>query len=60
MKALIGAWDHRPTPLLAEVAALRNRVVELERALARTEQENLALRESLREQDEIEVALSAG
>lgn len=61
MKALVGAWDHRPSPLLAELTALRTKVAELERALARSEQENSALRESLREVEvEMpEVALSA-
>lgn len=67
MKALVGAWDNRPYPLLAEITALRTRVAELERALARAEQENAALRESLRERSgdaievttEAEIALSA-
>jgi hypothetical protein len=57
MKALVGSWDNRPYRLLAEVTALRARVAELERDLARARQENLVLRESVRD-DDLEVVLS--
>ena len=62
MKALVGSWDHRPYQLLAEVAALRARVRELEEALDVAQRENAQLRGALDarlEQDaEREVSLS--
>lgn len=45
MKALVGSWDHRPYRLLAEIAALRARVGELQQALCATQEECEALRE---------------
>lgn len=51
MKAIIGSWDQRPYQLLAEITALRGRVRDLEHALARTEEENAALRARLRDQE---------
>lgn len=47
MKALVGAWDNRPYPMLAEITALRTRVVELEQALAQCQEENATLRAQL-------------
>ncbi|MDP8977191.1 MAG: hypothetical protein M3N17_01145 [Actinomycetota bacterium] len=44
MKTLVGAWDNRPYPLLAEITALRSRIAELEAALERAREENAALR----------------
>lgn len=58
MKALVGSWDHRPYRLLAEITALRSRVVELEAELERSRKENEALREALPEPDDIEVVFS--
>ncbi|MBW3601357.1 MAG: hypothetical protein KY434_01500 [Actinobacteria bacterium] len=46
MKTLLGAWDSRPYPLLAEITALRTRIAELEAALERAERENAALRQA--------------
>lgn len=60
MKALVGACERRPVRLLAEVAALRRRVRELEQALGDAQQENDALRGALREREELEVALPVG
>lgn len=57
MKALVGSWDNRPYRLLAEITALRARVVELEHELAIAREENALLRESVRD-DELEVVLS--
>ncbi len=44
MKALVGSWDHRPYRLLAENAALRTRVSELELDLRRAREERDLLR----------------
>lgn len=44
MKALVGSWDNRPYRLLAENAALRARVVDLESALRSVQEENTILR----------------
>ena len=47
MKALVGSWDHRPYPLLAENTALRSKVGELELALRNALEENAILRAAL-------------
>lgn len=60
MKALVGACERRPVRLLAEVAALRGRVRELEQALGDAQQENEALRAALREREDLEIALPVG
>jgi prefoldin subunit 5 len=64
MKAVIGSWEDRPYRLLAELAALRSRVAELqddrtelEAELESVREENDALRELVR-RDELEVVLS--
>lgn len=44
MKALVGSWDHRPYRLLAENAALRTRVADLELELRRLREERDLLR----------------
>jgi hypothetical protein len=44
MKALVGSWDRRPYHLLAEITALRTRVLELQRELDASREENEALR----------------
>lgn len=67
MKALVGAWDARPQHVVAEMAALRGRVKELEQELARTREENAALRAELLDaprversvEREMEIALSS-
>ena len=64
MKALVGSWDNRPYRLLAENAALRARVVDLESALRTAEEQNAVLRAALDapvslEVEVPEVALSA-
>ena len=58
MKALVGSWDSGPYRLLAEAAALRNRVAELEAALAAVRNENAALREALADAGDREVVLT--
>lgn len=64
MKAVLGSWENRPYRLLAEVAALRTRVgelqaerAELEGQLAEMRAENEALRAHVRS-DDLEVVLS--
>ena len=64
MKAVIGSWEDRPYRLLAELAALRSRVAELqddraelEAQLESVREENQVLRE-LVQRDELEVVLS--
>ena len=47
MKALVGSWEQRPHRLLAETAALRTRVEELQHALQRAHEENDQLRAAL-------------
>jgi hypothetical protein len=65
MKALVGSWDNRPYRLLAENAALRARVVDLEAALRDVQEENAVLRAAAVEApvalevEVAEVALSA-
>lgn len=61
MKALVGAMDHRPHQILAELTALRARVSGLRDELAASEAERLALRaevERLRSVTEREVVLT--
>lgn len=58
MKALVGAWDSRPTHVMAEIAALRGRIKQLEQELARTREENAALRSEHLDMD-IEIALTS-
>ncbi len=58
MKALVGSWENRPYRLLAEVTALRSRVAELEAELEALQEENAALRASVRDPDDIAVVLS--
>ena len=43
MKALIGAMDHRPYQMLAELTALRARVADLREELEASEAEKMAL-----------------
>lgn len=45
MKALLGAWDHQPHKLLAEITALRSKVAQLQSELAEARAENAVLRE---------------
>jgi regulator of replication initiation timing len=45
MKALVGAWDHTPQKLLAEITALRTKVAQLTAELADLRAENAMLRE---------------
>jgi regulator of replication initiation timing len=45
MKALVGAWDHTPQKLLAEITALRTKVAQLTAELADLRAENAVLRE---------------
>lgn len=45
MKAILGSWDPRPTPLLAEVTALRSKVAELKEELESLRAENAMLRD---------------
>ena len=47
MKALIGAMDHRPAQMLAELMSLRARVAGLREELAASEAERLALQEEI-------------
>ncbi len=47
MKALIGAMDHRPAQMLAELTSLRARVAGLREELAASEAERLALQEEI-------------
>lgn len=47
MKALIGAMDHRPYQMLAELTSLRARVAGLREELAASEAEKLALQEEI-------------
>ncbi|CAN5814912.1 hypothetical protein BH23ACT10_BH23ACT10_00300 [soil metagenome] len=47
MKALIGAMDHRPYQMLAELTSLRARVVGLREELEASEAEKVALREEV-------------
>ena len=47
MKALVGSWENRPYRLLAENAALRARVAELELSLLDAREENDLLRTAL-------------
>lgn len=47
MKALVGSWDTRPHGVIAELTALRTRVAELQRELAKSRAENAALRAAL-------------
>lgn len=58
MKALVGAWDSRPQHVMAEIAALRGRIRQLEQELARTREENAALRSEHLDMD-IEIALTS-
>jgi len=55
MKALVGSWDHRPYRLLAENAALRARVAELEAALAAERAEHEEARRALLRDLEVSV-----
>ncbi len=62
MKALIGAMDHRPYQMLAELTSLRARVAGLREELAACEAEKLALQEEitrLRALTEREVVLTS-
>lgn len=47
MKALIGAMDHRPYQMLAELTSLRARVAGLREELEASESEKLALLEEI-------------
>ncbi|MBW3605964.1 MAG: hypothetical protein KY460_13885 [Actinobacteria bacterium] len=47
MKALIGAMDHRPYQMLAELTSLRARVAGLREELEASEAERLALIEEI-------------
>lgn len=47
MKALIGAMDHRPAQMLAELTSLRARVAGLREELEASEAERLALQEEI-------------
>lgn len=58
MKALVGAWDTRPQHVVAELAALRGRIKELEQELARCREENAALRSELMDSSNIEIELT--
>lgn len=58
MKALVGSWDHRPYGLIAENAALRTRVADLELALQRAQQENEQLRAALRDAVDVDVEVA--
>jgi hypothetical protein len=55
MKALVGSWDNRPYRLLAENAALRARVVDLESALRHAQEENAVLRAAVEASVALEV-----
>ena len=62
MKALIGARDHRPYQMLAELTSLRARVAGLREELEASEAEKLALLEEierLREMSEREALLTS-
>ena len=62
MKALVGAMDHRPHQMLAELTALRARVANLRQELADSEAEKTALLaevERLRSVAEREVVLTS-
>jgi predicted nuclease with TOPRIM domain len=62
MKALVGAMDHRPHQMLAELTALRTRVADLREELAASEAEKTALLaevERLRSVAEREVVLTS-
>ena len=62
MKALIGAMDHRPYQMLAELTALRARVADLREELERSEAEKMALQAEvarLRSVTEREVVLTS-
>lgn len=59
MKALVGAWDTRPQHVMAEIAALRGRIKQLEQELARTREENAALRSEREDRMDIEIALTS-
>lgn len=58
MKALVGSWDPRPYQLLAEITALRTRVVELQAELAEAREENAVLRQLLHRVDDLPEDLS--
>lgn len=47
MKALVGAMDHRPYQMLAELTSLRARVAGLREELAASEAEKLQLQEEV-------------
>jgi len=55
MKALVGSLDNRPYRLLAENAALRARVLDLESALRNAQDENAVLRAAVETSATIEV-----
>lgn len=59
MKALVGAWDSRPQHVMAEIVALRGRIRQLEQELARTREENAALRSEHLDTMDIEIALTS-
>jgi len=62
MKALIGAMDHRPYQMLAELTALRARVADLREELEASEAEKMALQAEvarLRSVTEREVVLTS-
>lgn len=49
MKALVGAWDHAPQKLLAEITALRTKVAQLRAENDDLRAENAVLVDRLRE-----------